>query len=90
VARWPDWERDLLEHYLARNPAPEERLEYALANIATIYVSAHQGRAAPRPSLADFLLFKDAFTHTTSPAVDRGRYNEADMSLLEALGALRR
>lgn len=88
VARWPDWERDLIEHYLARYPAPEERLEFSIAHLSSIYVSAHQGRNATPPKLTDFLLFKDPFDR--APRVDMGRYTETDRSLLEALGAMRR
>jgi len=88
VARWPDWERDLVESYLARNPAPEERLEFATAHLSSIYVAAHQGRGATAPKLTDFLLFKDAFNQ--APRVEMGRYTETDRSLLEALGAMRR
>lgn len=88
VARWPDWERELVEHYLARNPAPEERLEFAIAHLSSIYVAAHQRRDATAPKLSDFLLFKDAFQ--SAPRISMGRYTDTDQSILEALGAMRR
>ena len=80
VASWPAWEIDLIEHYLAREPAPIERVEVALAHLAAMYHSAHQKQGAPQKKIADFMLYAKAW-----PAAIDGRYNEIDMQVLQEL-----
>ncbi len=49
VAAWPEVEVRLLEHYLAKQPAPEERIEIALAQLSAHYLNAHTDPALGRP-----------------------------------------
>ena len=69
-----------MEHFLAREPSPTERVEVALAHLTSLYVSAHQGKGAPQKRISDFLLYRD-----TWPASADGRYNEIDKQVLQEL-----
>lgn len=80
VASWPAWELDLLEHYLAREPAPTERVEVALAHLAAMYHSAHLPKGASRKKISDFMLYAKVW-----PAAADGRYNDLDMQVLQEL-----
>lgn len=82
VAGWPAWELRLLEHYLAKQPAPIERVEVALAHLAAIYVNAHLKPGAKPAEIPDFLPYLKAFE-----VVKKSRYSDTDMSILKALGA---
>lgn len=47
--------------YLRREPAPEERIEAALAQITAMYANAHRKKGASPYRIADFLLFDEAW-----------------------------
>lgn len=50
IASWPAWEVELLEHYLARQPAPEQRIEIALAQLSAMYANRHRDpQKQPKP-----------------------------------------
>lgn len=70
----------MVEHYLAREPAPIERVEVALAHLASMYHSAHQKQGAPQKKISDFMLYAKAW-----PALIDKRYNEVDMQVLQEL-----
>jgi hypothetical protein len=80
VARWPAWELDLLEHYLAREPAPEERLEVSLANFMLMYATVNGKQGAAQKKVIDFLPYLKAWPQPTD-----GRYNPVDMEVLQEL-----
>lgn len=80
VASWPARHLDLLEQYLAREPAPEERLEVALANFMVMYATANGKQGAPQKKVADFLPYLKAW-----PQPADGRYNPVDMEVLQEL-----
>lgn len=60
VAAWPAWEVEVLEQFLAREPAPDQRIEVAIAQLSAIWVNANRDpRKQPIPvSLDQFLLWK--------------------------------
>lgn len=79
VASWPAWELDLLEHYLAREPAPLEKLEIAIAHLTAHFVNA-SFKVNTQKKTADMLLFRKAWS-----AVSDDRYNEVDKQVLAEL-----
>jgi len=80
IARWPAWELDLLEHYLAREPAPEERIEVSLANLMLMYATVNGKQGAAQKKVTDFLPYLKAW-----PQPADGRYNPVDMEVLQEL-----
>lgn len=83
IARWSADDVDVMQHFLAVEPSPVDRVEVAIAQLATLYVSAHQERGAKPPTIDQFLLFRHAF----KPVVQEQRYSDVDLSLMKALGA---
>lgn len=61
VLAWPRSSVQIAAAYLAKEPAPEERIEAALAQIAALYVNAHRRKGAAPHRIVDFLLFDDAW-----------------------------
>lgn len=59
VAAWPAWEVQVLQHYLAKQPAPEERLEVVLANLSAMFFNAHRGPGKQPLSADQFLFYRD-------------------------------
>lgn len=51
----------MLSQYLAREPAPDERIEYAVAQLAAMYANAHRGKGKPPYKITDFMLFRNAW-----------------------------
>lgn len=76
---WPSHDLKLLEHYLAREPAPVERVEVMLAHLTAIFVKAHSSKSVD-PKITDFLLYLKAW-----PEEADGRYNEVDRQVLAEL-----
>jgi hypothetical protein len=77
VARWPADEVRLLRHYLAKQPAPIERVEIAIARLTAIWVNAHRDRNAKAVETIDFLPFHspewvEAPADTPYAAANRG------------------
>lgn len=61
VRQWPLSDLRLLREYLRREPAPDERIEIAIAMLRRDYTSAHMERGKPVPKLEKFLPFHDAW-----------------------------
>ncbi len=61
ILDWPASHVAVIAEYLAHEPAPDERVEYAVSQIAAIYVNAHRKKGASPHPLSDFLLFRDAW-----------------------------
>lgn len=51
----------MLAEYLSKEPAPEERQEYALAQLAAIQVNMNRGKGKPPHKIPEFMLFADAW-----------------------------
>lgn len=49
IAAWPEVEVRLLEHYLAKQPTPEERIEISLAQLNANFINANTDPALGRP-----------------------------------------
>lgn len=60
VAAWPDAVIVQWAHYLSNEPAPEERLELAVAQLTALLFNVNRGNSQSLGA-ADFLLFKDAW-----------------------------
>lgn len=59
VAAWPAWEVRLLEQYLAKQPAPEDRIEIAIARLTAVFINTHLKPGAKAVETADLLAFRD-------------------------------
>jgi hypothetical protein len=68
VARWPQPELDLYAAFLAKEPAPDERIEIAVAQLTALGANMMRGRGQPAKSTADFLLFRDPWGELPSTA----------------------
>ena len=73
-----------MEEYLSRQPAPEERIEIGIAHLAAIYTNTHLKPGTPAVKISDFLPYLDAF----KVKVDKTRYSDVDLSILQTLGAV--
>lgn len=80
MAAWPVWQLDLIEHYLAREPAPVERLEVAIARLTAIFVNSKQQNGTPPKKVTDYMCYLQAW-----PEVVDSRYNETDREVLKEL-----
>lgn len=61
VLDWPENHVALIAEYMAREPAPDERIEIAVAQLCATYVNAHRKKGAPAHPVVDFLPFRDAW-----------------------------
>lgn len=77
VARWPAWEIDLLDHYMAKEPPEGFRTEVMLAQIAAILGTVHQKTGSAPKKIADMLLWSDVWPD--------GRYSEVDQEVMRNL-----
>lgn len=73
---WPAEEVQLLEHYLVKQPAPDERIEIALATLTAIYVNVHMEKGVPQKSARDFLPYLEPWKEVSS---------DVDQEVLRAL-----
>lgn len=76
VARWPDWELSTLDEFLAKEPAPEQRIEIALAQLCLL---VFKGNFKGEKDIKDFLPYLNAW-----PSELEGRYSETDMEVIRA------
>lgn len=67
---WPAEEVRILEHYLAAQPAGEDRIEVALARLTAIYVNAHLKEGVQAKSERDFLPYLDPWKESDLGDVD--------------------
>ena len=58
----------MMEHYLARDPSPEDRVEVAVARMTAHFVNAHQPQGAQPKTTADFLPYQKAWSEVISDA----------------------
>lgn len=54
----PAWALRGYAQYLAKLPAPDERIEFALANLACMYGNTHRKPGSSPRKLGEFMLFK--------------------------------
>jgi hypothetical protein len=82
IARWPAWELDLVEHYLAIQPAPEERIEIAVASLHHSFATVRRRKGSPEPKLDQFLPYMNPWQRF----LDSRRYTPLDREILAAFG----
>jgi len=85
VMDWPVSHVRLIATYLSREPAPDERIELALAQIATMYANSHRPKDRPPAKLVDFLPARDAWKAAPAITPSSDRYSESDRLMLSAL-----
>lgn len=85
VLTWPGSTLRLIERYLSKVPAPEERAEYMLAQLTSKLINSKIGKAGSPTRLQDFLLFKDAFTDPETDGIDGSRYTAEERKSLATL-----
>lgn len=74
----------MVEAFLAREPAPEQRVEIAVARLCEMFAAAHRDpKSGARMTVRDFLPYLKAWDE---PAVDRSRYSEVDLEVLSTFG----
>jgi hypothetical protein len=61
VVTWPLWVTRTYAAFLSKEPAPAERLEWAIAHLHQTYLGAHQPEGVAPPALSALLLFGDAW-----------------------------
>lgn len=83
IALWPAAELQLIRAYLAKRPAPEDRIEALIATGQAMWVNSKQARGAEPTSPADFLPFRDPWAANVQP--NDSRYSDVDRSLMKAL-----
>lgn len=84
---WPVSDIEMLAAYLGKLPAPEERIEYAIAYLTAMYANTHRGKGDPPHAVEKFLLFRNAFGETRDTK-KAGRYSAADQQMLAGLASL--
>ena len=82
VKTWPAHDLSLLAQYLAERPAPEERIEYAIAYLHADYINAHRKPGTAARSIADLMLFREP---AIGPDENDSRYSEVDRSFIKTL-----
>ncbi len=81
VAAWPDLHLTLLEHYLSRQPAPEERIEVAVATLCALFRNRHRSENEQAFEVEQFMPYRNPWAE--APA---DRYSEVDRSFFAAFG----
>ncbi len=66
----PNWELKFWEAKFAKEPPPEVRLEWMLANLTATTVNMNRGKGKKAKKLEKFMLFRDAFKVALSPDKD--------------------
>lgn len=79
IAYWPSWEVRLLDYYLQHQPAPDERVEIAVATLCAMFFNVHRAKEYAPRSMKDYLPFLDPW-----PVL--GRYSDLDREVMAALG----
>lgn len=82
VMGWPISHVHLIAEYLGREPAPDERIEYAIAQNSALFANANRRKDSAPAKLTDFMLFREAWK---KPEPESGRYSESDKLMLKAL-----
>jgi hypothetical protein len=81
LLQWPHDVLLLYAEFLATEPAPEQRIEYALAHLTQTTVNLQRAPNAQPQELAAFLMFKDPW----APIEKAGRITAAERVMVERL-----
>jgi len=71
----------MLEHYLARQPAPDERIEIAVATLCAMFRNANRGEGEQPVQVDDFLPYMNPWAPPKQE-----RYSDVDRSFMAAFG----
>lgn len=82
IASWPAWEVRLIDAYLNKQPAAEDRMEFALATLCAMFFNANRGKEQAARRMKDYLPFLDPWPNLG----DLGQYSELDLEVMKALG----
>lgn len=82
VQSWPAYELDLYEHFLAKEPTAEARVEIAVARLCELFVKAWGGQGSGRVSVMDYLPFMN--TWAIDQMSNDPRYSEVDREVFKA------
>lgn len=85
---WPASHIVLVASYLNKDPAPDERIEYAIAQLCAMFSNANSAKTSAPAKLKDFLLFREVWKPEVK--IDSDRYSEADQMMLASLSSLGR
>lgn len=83
--QWPASDVDMWAAFFAKEPPPEDQSQYALAQLASLYVNAHRKPNSPAHALTEFLLFRDAWANETQDETE-----VSFESIAKAFGAVKR
>jgi hypothetical protein len=82
VAEWPAAHVELMQEFLATEPADGDRIEIAIARGIAIYINANRDPKTPAVNPVDFLPYLDPWKAEEKA----GRYSDVDASALRAFG----
>ena len=88
VMDWPSSHIVLIASYLNTEPAPDERLEFSIAQLCSMLSNVNLAKDTEPRKLSDFLLFREVWKPEVK--IDSGRYSEADQLMLASLSAIGR
>ena len=63
ILNWPQSQLRLWAAYLARERAPWERVEIAVAQLCALFANVNRKKGSKALTTSDFLLFKDAWDY---------------------------
>jgi hypothetical protein len=85
VAQWPAADIGLLESYLARQPAPEERIDIGIAGLRALLVNYLRAPTARTATVRDFLPYFNPWENV-APSANDARYSDLDREVIAAFG----
>lgn len=84
IALWPAAELELIQAYLEKRPAGEDRIERVIAQGQAIYINRHLKEGTTPRTPADFLPYLDPWADAVK--ADATRYSDVDRAMIKALG----
>ncbi|MDQ3288652.1 MAG: hypothetical protein M3Q42_10420 [Pseudomonadota bacterium] len=85
VLQWPSAHVRLISKFLQHEPAPEQKIEAAIAKLEQTYVNMHLKKGAASIPLERFLMFRNAWQ---SEALRSERYTDHEKKTIATLMAL--
>jgi len=79
---WPGWVVSSLYEYLRKEPAPIERVEYGLAQLAAIQVNMNRKKGAAAHTVNDFMLFSSAWGGPKEAQAQQATIGPAEMAAM--------
>lgn len=79
---WPGWVVSSLNEYLRKEPAPIERVEYGLAQLAAIQVNMNRKKGTAAHTVNDFMLFSSAWGGPKEAQAQQATIGPAEMAAM--------